>query len=432
MPRRPSTHVDDPVAVGERLRKAREAASLTQRQIAFDGCTAAYVSRIEAGARVPSLQILHQLAKQLGVTPEYLATGRPDGDELSAELLEAEVALQLGDENRAAELYETAREEADSPAALARAQLGLGQLALHRGDTPEGIALLEEALASGELAPGDASTAANALGRSYVGLARFDEAFALFERFLDQARTRGDRFDEVRFALLLANTYIDHGDYARAHATLGEVLHLARETIDPKLRASLYWSQSRVHVSQGEPDRAAEYARLALATLRASEQTLEAARALLLLAFIENDRGNPEAALELVDEGEPIVVASAARETTDAALFTIERARALSALGEGDEAAELLLGVVPSLNAAAPRDAARAYCAVADILRNEGDVARALELYELAVEQSPVPSSRAVAAALTAMAEIYEERGDAQKALELLKQALAARSSTTV
>ena len=153
---------------------------------------------------------------------------------------------------------------------------------------------------------------------------------------------------------------------------------------------------------------------------------------MLLLAFIENDRGNPEAALELVDEGEPIVVASAARETTDAALFTIERARALSALGEGDEAAELLLGVVPSLNAAAPRDAARAYCAVADIFRKEGDVARALELYELAVEQSPVPSSRAVAAALTAMAEIYEERGDAQKALELLKQALAARSSTTV
>ncbi|MFL5959677.1 MAG: helix-turn-helix domain-containing protein [Gaiellaceae bacterium] len=418
--------------MGERLRKSREAAGLTQRQIAFEGCTAAYISRIEAGARVPSLQILHELAKRLGVTPEYLATGGPGPGDLSAELLEAEVALQFGDENRAAELYETAREEADSPAGLARAQLGLGQLALQRGDMPEGIALLEQALASGELAQGDASTAANALGRGYVSLARFDEAFAVFERFLGEARARGDRFDEVRFALLLANTYIDHGDYARAHATLGEVLHLARETIDPKLRASLYWSQSRVHVSQGEPDRAAEYAQLALATLRASEQTLEAARALLLLAFIENDRGNPEAALELVDEGEPIVVGSAARETTDAALFTIERARALAALGEGDEAAELLLGVVPSLNAAAPRDAARAYCAVADVFRKQGDIARALELYELAVEQSPVPSSRAVVAGLTAMAEIYEERGDAQKALELLKQALAARSSTAV
>src|ERR1043166_6534176 len=125
MPRRPSTHVDDPAAVGRRLREARETAGLTQRDLSFDGCTAAYVSRIEAGARVPSLQILHEFAKRLGVTPEYLATGEAS-DDLSTDLLEAEVALRLGDEQRATELYETARDEADSPAALARAQLGLG------------------------------------------------------------------------------------------------------------------------------------------------------------------------------------------------------------------------------------------------------------------------------------------------------------------
>jgi tetratricopeptide (TPR) repeat protein len=111
-------------------------------------------------------------------------------------------------------------------------------------------------------------------------------------------------------------------------------------------------------------------------------------------------------------------------------MFTIERARALSALGEGEEAAALLLGIVPRLNAAAPRDAARAYAAVADVFRRQGDVAHALELYELAVQQAPGPS-RHVADALTAMAEIYEEQGEAQKALELLKRALAARTGAT-
>jgi tetratricopeptide (TPR) repeat protein len=427
MPRRPSNHVDDPIAVGRRLREAREAASLTQRGLSFEGCTAAYVSRIEAGARVPSLQILHEFAKRLGVTPEYLATGRADGEDISSELLEAEVALRLGDEERAGELYESARAEADTSAALARVQLGLGRLAMRRGQIDEGVELLEQAVEAPELAPADASAAANALGRGYVMQSRFDEAFAIFERFLDEARTRGDHFDQVRFSVLLANAYIDHGDYARAHAALGEVLDLARRTVDPLLRASLYWSQSRVQLSQGEPDQAAEYARLALATLRSSEQTLEAARALLLLAFIENDRGNPQAALELVDEGEPIV--AAAGEGTDAAMFAVERARAMSALGETKEAAELLLGVVPRLIAAAPRDAGRAYCAVADIFRKQGDLARALELYELAVEQAPVPNRHA-AAALTAMAEIYEEQGDAQMALDLLKQALAARTGT--
>jgi tetratricopeptide (TPR) repeat protein len=310
---------------------------------------------------------------------------------------------------------------------LARAQLGLGRLSVRRGDITHAIPLLEQALGSGNLGPADASAAANALGRAYTTEGRFDEAFAVFSRCLEQARTRGDRFDQVRFALLLANAYIDHGDYGRAHATLGEVLDLARATADPMVRASVYWSQSRVRLSEGEPDQAAEYAQLALATLRASEQTLEAARVLQVLAFIENDRGNPEAALDLVYEGEPIV--AAAGEATVAAMFTVERARALFALGENEEAAGLLLGVVPLLSAAAPRDAGRAYCAVADIFRQRGEIARALELYELAVEQAPVPS-RHVTAALTALAEIYEERGDTQRALQLLKQALAARTGT--
>src|SRR5690242_8872202 len=228
MPRRPSTHVDDPVAVGRRLRQTREAAGLTQRDLAFEGCTAAYVSRIEAGARVPSLQILHEFGRRLGVRPEYLATGSLDADGgLSSELLEAEVALRLGDEHRAAELYETARAEADSPAALARAQLGLGRLALRRGELPEAVNLLEQALDSGELEPGDASAAANALGRSYVSQNRYEEAFALFADFLEDARSRADQFEEVRFALLLANAYIDHGDYGRAHQTLGQVVEVA-------------------------------------------------------------------------------------------------------------------------------------------------------------------------------------------------------------
>jgi tetratricopeptide (TPR) repeat protein len=428
MPRRPSTHVDDPVAVGRRLRKAREAAGVTQRDLSFEGCTAAYISRIEAGARVPSLQILHEFGRRLGVRPEYLATGTQDPDDLSSGLLEAEVALRLGEEDLAAELYEAARAAADLPADLAQAQLGLGRLALRRGKIANGIALLEQALDSGELGPGDASAAANALGRSYASQNRYDEAFAVFERFFDEARERGDHFDQVRFALLLANAYIDHGDYGRAHATLGEVLDLARKTVDPTLRASLYWSQSRLHLSQGEPDRAAEYAQLAIATLNAAEQTLEAARALQLLAFIENDRGNPRAALELVDEGEPIV--AAAGKVTDAAMFEVERARALSALGEPQEAAEILLGIVPRLSAAAPRDAVRAYSAVADVFRKQGDLPHALELYELAVDQAPI-ADRHVVAALTAMAEIHEELGNGDMALELLKQALAARSGAT-
>src|SRR5215471_12963385 len=126
MPRRPSTHVDSPAAVGARLVEARKAAGLSQRQLSFPGCTAAYISRIEAGARTPSYQVLREFAKRLGVTADYLATGQDPAAAETDSLLEAEIALRLGDLDKAHALYESARAAGQSPLLIARADVGLG------------------------------------------------------------------------------------------------------------------------------------------------------------------------------------------------------------------------------------------------------------------------------------------------------------------
>src|SRR6267378_6532761 len=91
MPRSLTTHIDSPRDVGLRLREARERAGLSQRQLAFPGCTAAYISRLEAGARVPSLQMVNQLAARLDVTGQWLATGVDPSTAEPTELIEAEV-----------------------------------------------------------------------------------------------------------------------------------------------------------------------------------------------------------------------------------------------------------------------------------------------------------------------------------------------------
>lgn len=70
-----SRHVDSPAASGERLRAARVAAGLSQRKLAFDGCSPAYISRLESGDRIASLQVLRELGRRLGVSADYLATG---------------------------------------------------------------------------------------------------------------------------------------------------------------------------------------------------------------------------------------------------------------------------------------------------------------------------------------------------------------------
>jgi transcriptional regulator with XRE-family HTH domain len=89
------SHVDDPAAVGRRLRDARIEAGFSQRQLSFPGCSAAYISRLEAGDRVPSLQLLRKLAQKLNADEQYLATGEERIEQMPPELVEAEVQLRL-------------------------------------------------------------------------------------------------------------------------------------------------------------------------------------------------------------------------------------------------------------------------------------------------------------------------------------------------
>lgn len=69
-------HYDHPAAVGRRLFEGRVEAGLSQRELAFPGCSAAYISRIERGERVPSLQVLRELGSRVGLSEAELAFGR--------------------------------------------------------------------------------------------------------------------------------------------------------------------------------------------------------------------------------------------------------------------------------------------------------------------------------------------------------------------
>ena len=78
MPQQSADHIDDPVLLGRRLREARLAGGLRQGDLAFAGCSIGYISRIESGMRVPSLQVVRRLAGSVGVSERWLATGEPD------------------------------------------------------------------------------------------------------------------------------------------------------------------------------------------------------------------------------------------------------------------------------------------------------------------------------------------------------------------
>jgi tetratricopeptide (TPR) repeat protein len=417
VPRRPSTHVDNPAAVGARIRQARHAAGLKQRELTFDGCTPAYLSRVEAGQRIPSLQILTKLAERLGTTPEFLATGKhPQPDAL----FEAELAARTGQIEVARRLYSEAA-MGGPPAVSARAEAALGQLAFDEGNHEAAAELLELALARPDLPLSERLSSLELHGKALALLARFDESRAALDQGLAAAREADDQLAVLRFSVLLANLLIDRGDAERAEDLLSRIIDDARKMRDPVALANLYWSQARLHASQRRPDLAARYARMAHATLEATEHTVIAARALTMLAHIENDRGNYAEALGFADEGAPVLAAAGNRY--EEGMLLLEKARALGALERREDAIGIALGAVPRFEHAHPTSAARGYAVAAEIFRALDEDERALELYELAVETLPT-EDRHLGDMYRAIGEIHESAGRQAEALEYFKRAL--------
>lgn len=113
-------HFDDPVAVGQRLRQARDAAGASQRDIQFAGCSAAYISRIERGERTPSLQVLRELGRRLDVTESWLAYGRERIDrDVATAVLAAEAAEADGNAAARAAAYRSLAKSAQRAARAA-------------------------------------------------------------------------------------------------------------------------------------------------------------------------------------------------------------------------------------------------------------------------------------------------------------------------
>ncbi len=422
MPRSLTTHIDSPRAVGARLREARERAGLSQRQLAFDGCTAAYISRLEAGARVPSLQMVNELAARLDVSGQWLATGveAPALEPLA--LVEAEVALRLGEVEEAERHFRAHLEPGDP--ARSSALAGLGRIAFAAEQLGPAIDLLEQALAARYGRTLADPGAVDTLGRAYAMSGTTEAAIALFERAVEEAEAAEAPLEKLRFSVLLANALIDAGDARRAELVLAEVIRAAESIGDPVTTARVLWSQSRLHSMRSEPQLAGRYARRALAILEQTENDAYLAMAHHLLAHAELESGHAEEALRLLERGRELFGDDLGDRA--AAKFAVEEARALLALGREDEAARAAVRALALLDALGPGDRGRAYLTLADVLRRAGDDEGAKALLEQALDLLVGHGSHAALQAARPLAELLESEGDTAGALAVLKRATAA------
>ncbi|MFL5921347.1 MAG: helix-turn-helix domain-containing protein [Gaiellaceae bacterium] len=416
--------------VGQRLRRLRHDRGLSQRELASPGVSYAYISRIEAGARRPSVKALRMLARELGVSADYLETGSEirDTDQRELRIADAELELRLGEEPAKAEAtLQRLRDDAvgaGDTVAAARANVALGLAAAAGGRNAEAIERLEAGLDRSPVSPSARPDVFATLGRAYAATGRAEEAVVLFERCLDEIAEDApeDLTAQVRFTTYLSYALTDLNDLDRAQSVLATVLDKAEAMTDAYSRVRLYWSLARLNDVQGRPVAALDYVRRAIALLEVTDDTLHLARAHLLCGDILMTQGRPEEAGRHFDLAERLLGPNP--EPVDAANLYTDQAKRAAALGDGDEAVRRAQAALGAVGEEFPPEKGNALWALAEGLALTGDTDGADGAFRDAAELLEHQGHRRdYVEAYGAWGKFLRRAGREDKALEVLERA---------
>lgn len=420
--------------VGERVRRLRRERGLTQRDLAGDGVSYSYISRLETGERVPSLRVLRRIAERLGVSAELLETGvEPLASE--AELLDAELELRMGSPAEARQAFIAARTTADATgdeALAVRARLGLGLAAAALGENAIAIAELEDALGRSRPTVAERPDVFAALGRCYSVSGQSVRAIALLEECVEEIRAAEivDGALYVRFATYLGYALMDTGDLSGANRLLADALGYADRVDDVYTEIRLYWSLGRLYSVQGPPELATSYARKAVALLELTEDRLHLGSAHEACATSLLDQHEPGQALEHLDAADAIY-----QELDQGALLAslnVQRARFHLQAGDAGEARRFALDALDRLESgiADPDNVGDAWRVLGETLAAIGEAELAEPAFLRAIEHlsddgAPVKS---LADAYRSYADLLEAEGRTTEALAAMRS--SARSTS--
>lgn len=417
-------------SVGARLKRLRLQRGFSQRDLSSPGVSYAYISRIEAGARTPSVKALRKLSQKLGVSVEYLETGRDirDVDERELKLTDAELELRLAEQPGAAEqklrdLLVEATNVGDH-ASASRARIALGLAAAQRGNHLDAVEQLEAALHDRHVSPHTKPNVYATLAQSYSALGAPDRAVRLLEECLQELSEIApeDTGADIRFSTYLSYALSDAGDYERAADVVKSAIAKAEDVADPYSRVRLLWSLARIAGIEGRSSEALDYIRSAITLLEATEHTVQLGRAYLLSAGIEATEAHVDRTREQLRLAKKLLGSSA--EPLDLAMLQIGRSRlaaiegdAARAVGSAREALTLLGDFHGDAQGAAVAALARG-------LALEGDEVGAVDAYRRAVDLLTVHGRRAEAGqAALEWANFLRERGHGDDVEPILRRA---------
>lgn len=252
---------------GQRLRRLRKERGLSQRDVAGSVVNPSYISLLESGARVPTLEVVLHLAQAIGVSAEELAgesvlpraTGEDSASRLVHGLL-ARSSWDVGDWADAQARHQRAYAAAGDPAAALEHGMALHDVLGLRGEHDARYALLADLAdtAAGFGVPElivkirvDQATAARDCGRLREALAHAEAAAAE----LPGTELAGTA-EHVRTLGVLLSVTVDSGDTGEVGGLIDSMLALADSLGSPTVLGRSHWAASVAYARLGEPERA--------------------------------------------------------------------------------------------------------------------------------------------------------------------------------
>jgi transcriptional regulator with XRE-family HTH domain len=412
-------------SIGTRLRKARLQAGLTQKQLAGDRYSKAYVSALENGSSKPSMAALNYLATRLGISATVLLAGEAD----HWTRLEGDILLASGRWQEALDIYD--RHLVESSGGAVRAELLRGRAEafarLDRG--PEAAAAGSEAA---EIFDHLGREADAALARFWVACGEYlqgnaGEARRLSEAILAKVRAglRVEPDFHLRVVIALAAVETGDGEYDRALAYLAEIRGLA-EMLDDRRRASYFFDLAYSYREIGDYEAAvrAGHASLTLFSAMHADAETAALENDMALAFLK--LGNLSRAGELVASARTRfevlgnarwlahVVDTEAQIALAGSDFDLAATLAEQAIGGAE-----LTGNQKALIAG--------YVTRAQIRWRRGDIEGADADFAKAADMARVSGSRGrIREVLGSWSDMLAESGDLRRAYDLTREALSA------
>lgn len=415
--------------LGRRLRSIRVSRGLTQGEVVGDTMSVAYLSRLETGARRPTVRALTALAMRLDVTIDSLLEVEPgqDPDEVRLALDYAELALESGEPDEAAQHIDTALSRLDAAGAGARERAMILHARSLEASGREDDAIIElEALLEGESLSGLGRIKVGiALSRIYRETGDLGRAITCGEEVLSELSLAGLKASDeaVQLSVTVAAAYFERGDTAHAVRLCAKAITQAETLDSPRARASAYWNASVMQANRGDITAAVPLAERALALLGEGQDARNLARLRAEVGRLQLEL-EPPAVDDARNNLQQAVAEMEWSSATpmDRAWTVLGLARAAFLTGDYDECRRLLTDVHATSDGQSPLAEAEALALEGRISAANADTDEAARCYQAAVlKLSSIGADKSAAqlwfdlAALLESVDLVEAASDAYR-----------------